>query len=136
MSTGSGAQFEMYRLVGLLWAVVWAASSSSVVADGHGYDNPGMGSTPCLVMTSLKAPGKAVGAGDAAEYMVDATLENVCGRTLDTEICVIHAVASGDPKRNCATQMVRPESTIRIRQSDAAGRVTGLEFSWRYLSVQ
>ena len=112
------------RLAGMSLTLLLLAGG---VAAEDGYDNPGLGDTPCLILKSYHASST----GDAAFGAV-AEVENVCGRSVEVAFCFPLVTPDEGAAPHCQNGVVRPWGSAEITVSDLPARLAGPDFSWRW----
>ncbi len=95
------------------------------------FDNPTLGTVPCIVLNRYDvAPAGRV--GDEAQYRASASVENICGRTLDVEFCFLTAAQEGEAGRSCYGAALRPWTSAEVNAPGSAARVVGTDYRWKY----
>ena len=117
-------------LIPLPAAALLLAAAAPAAAAEAAFDNPGMGSAPCVVLNQYAAT--TPGRGDAGTYAAFAELENICGRTVDVAFCFQLAEASGGEDALCVDGIIRPWSTAKRIAIESPVRITGPQYRWRY----
>lgn len=92
------------------------------------YDNPAMGSTPCVILQSYQSSSNA-----ADTFGAKATVENVCGRSVEVTFCFPLIAGSEEAEPHCTNGLLRPWATSRIEVSDLPTRLANPDYQWRYL---
>lgn len=121
-------------LVGLAAATVAGAAVAQEAAEppADGFDNPTLGSVPCVVLNEYDVAPTGQIEGET-QYRAYASVENVCGRTLDVEFCFITAaVDEGEAGRTCYGAALRPWMSAEVTKPGGAGRVVGTDYRWKY----
>jgi hypothetical protein len=96
------------------------------------YDNPTMGASPCIVLNDYRV--RTVERGSESPlYRARATIENICGRTMDVAFCFVQAEPVDDQDRSCYGAALRPGSVAQVENPGVPVRITNPEISWRYL---
>jgi len=98
---------------------------------GDDYDNPSMGSTPCITVDTYRVREVA---GGALPYKVDAILQNICGRSVELSLCLVYVTPVEGVDRSCYGSLVRPGSRAQILGAGVPVRVSRPEYSWRYIN--
>ncbi|NJO37253.1 MAG: hypothetical protein HC871_06085 [Rhizobiales bacterium] len=91
------------------------------------YDNPTLGSAPCLVLKSYQAINHG-----AAGYGAKAEVENICGRSVEVDFCFPLIDAGEDTEPYCRNGVIRPWATAEVRVDDLDNRLAGPDFRWRW----
>lgn len=92
------------------------------------YDNPAMGETPCVVLKSYQAL-----ANGTESYGAEATVENVCGRSVEIAFCFPFVAPGEDTEPHCTNGVIRPWATSRVEVNDLPARLAGPDYNWRWL---
>lgn len=122
-------------LAGLLAAAIAggaAAQDAAPAGDQPAFDNPTLASVPCVVLNryDVAPSGHADG---ATQYRASASVENICGRTLDVEFCFLTAAAEGgEAGRSCYGAALRPGASAEVNAPGADARVVGTDYRWKY----
>lgn len=95
------------------------------------YDNPSFGSVPCIVLNEFKVESTGLVPPDAG-YRGKATVENICGRTMDVSLCFLYAGADAESERSCFGGVMRPWDSVDVETKEGPVRVTGLDIDWKY----
>lgn len=107
--------------------------SVSFSANGaEGYDNPSVGSTPCIVLNDYRVS-SATHAEDQSMYQADATVENICARSVDVAFCFVYVKPIDEVDRSCFGGLVRPGSRTQIQGASLPARAARPDYKWRYL---
>jgi hypothetical protein len=114
------AVFGLGAMVVLYGQIAGAAES---------YDNPTNGTAPCVVLSHYDA--RALGRQPV--YRAQATIENICGRSMDVRFCFRYAVATDDGDQRCFQGTLRPGASTAVEVARSQTRLAGPEFQWRYL---
>ena len=91
------------------------------------YDNPATGGTPCVILQSYQASNGEGSFGAAA------TLENVCGRSVEISFCLPFVASEDAAEPHCRNGLLRPWATSRIEVSDLPTKLASPNYNWRYL---
>lgn len=127
---GSGIDaVRMALLAGLLAAATagGAAAQDAPAEEPPAFDNPALGTVPCVVLN-----GYDVAPTGNAQYRASASLENICGRTLDVEFCFLTAGEEGEAGRSCYGAALRPWMSAQVNAPGSAARVVGTDYRWKY----
>lgn len=113
----------------------WVSILSVLVVGGAAaasetYDNPGLGNAPCLVLNSYKT-----GAGRNDRFDAVASIENICGRSVEVALCFPYVEPVDDVDRQCFNGVVRPWAQSTVEISDLPVKLTGPDYQWRFLPV-
>lgn len=135
-----GVATEMKRLALLVGlgaaAAAWGtADAQEGTAPSGEFDNPALGSVPCVVLNryDVSPAGQANGTPQFKAY---ASVENICGRTLDLEFCFTMAESEeGEAARNCYGAALRPWTSAEVNKPGGPARVVGTDYRWRYIPV-
>ncbi len=92
------------------------------------YDNPAMGVTPCVVLQSYQASSNS-----AETFGARATVENVCGRSVEVSFCFPFVAPGEEIEPHCTSGLIRPWATSRVEVSDLPARIANPDYQWRYL---
>lgn len=118
-----------------LASAVLALASAVAASD---YDNPRTGiegnDVPCVVMQDYDVSSR--GAGETMTHSARVTLENICGRAMDTQLCFYlmpDADGEGDTSV-CSDLVVRPFGKEQVRLSRQEARVLTAKYQWRWLA--
>ena len=105
---------------------------------GHGalaqedFDNPTPGSAPCIVLNGYEVQAYQLDP-ETPLYRGRATIENICGRTMDVAFCFVRTGPYDETERDCYGGPLRPGSTAELETPAVALRITSPEIKWRYL---
>jgi hypothetical protein len=118
----------MHFLLVSLFLIATSAATSPVQAQ-DGYDNPSLGSAPCLVLKSYRSTvsGETFGA--------DATVENICGRSIEVAFCFPYLAPAEEAESHCVNGMIRPRAAAAIEVEDLPAQLSGPDYKWRYLPI-
>ena len=100
-----------------------------LAAAGETYDNPAMGDTPCIVLKSYQANANGI-----ESYGADATVENVCGRSVEIAFCFPLVAPGEETEPHCTSSVIRPWATSNVSVSDLPARLAGPDYQWRWLN--
>lgn len=98
----------------------------------EGFDNPTMGTAPCLVLTRYET-GRGRLADGGQGHTATARFENVCGRSLEVSFCFLYMEPVEDRDRACYAGALRPWAASFAETPPAAARIAGPDYAWRYL---
>lgn len=122
--------------MGQVWAVAgvccWLVVAGNHEAAAQDYDNPTMAGAPCVLLNSYEVEPTG-GGDDGSPYRASATIENICGRTLEVQFCFAYAPNDDGVERNCFQGPVRPWATSQVVNPETPFRITGSSYEWRYL---
>jgi hypothetical protein len=90
------------------------------------YDNPAMGGTPCVILQSYQTAN-----GDDS-FGAAATLENICGRSVEVSFCLPFATSEEAAEPHCTNGLLRPWATSRIEVSDLPSKLASPNYTWRW----
>ncbi len=110
-----------------LLGVVLMISLAPSAKASEAYDNPGMGDTPCVILQTYQASN-----GDSS-FGAAATLENVCGRSVEVSFCFPFVTTDDGIEPHCRNDVLRPWGTSRIVVSDLPAKLANPDYSWRWL---
>lgn len=105
-----------------------AIGLASMAQASESFDNPAMGTTPCVVLKSYQAL-----SNDAETFGAEAMVENVCGRSVEIAFCFPFVAPGEDTEPHCTNQVIRPWATSRVEVSDLPSRLAGPDYQWRWL---
>jgi len=91
------------------------------------YDNPTMGTTPCVILQSYQSSSNT-----ADSFGAKATVENVCGRSIEVSFCFPFIAANEDIEPHCTNGLLRPWATTRIEVSDLPAKLANPNYHWRW----
>lgn len=95
------------------------------------YDNPSTGAAPCIVLNRYEV--EPYRNNDSTVFRADATIENICGRTMEVRFCFLYSQAVDGKDRSCFSGPVRPWDTAEVVDPTAPARITRSDYQWRYL---
>ena len=104
--------------------------SAGNAAMGQDYDNPTQNGRACVVLNKYRT--KRRGGG---RYQASVAVENVCGRTMEVQVCMLYREAVEDSQALCMEDRVRPFSSWNADRVMAAARLAGVQISWRQLGT-
>jgi hypothetical protein len=104
-----------------------AVGLASMVNASDGYDNPGTGDTPCVVLESYQSLASGTGS-----FGAEATVENICGRSVEIAFCFPFVAPGEDTEPHCTSRLIRPWATSRIAVTDLPARLAGPDYRWRW----
>jgi hypothetical protein len=107
---------------------------AAVGADAaDGFDNPSWGGAPCLVLNDYQVRTSRV--ADETVFRANATVENICGRTLEVAFCFLYAEPTEeDVDRSCHSAVMRPWTRAQAQAPSAPTRIVGTDYQWRFLT--
>ena len=120
---------------GLAVALSLAAASAvaPAVAEETSWDNPGRGDAPCLVLHRYVLTPVGGSFISASTFRADATVGNMCGRSLEVALCFVYAEPVDGSDRSCFSGVIRPGGTTAAASGDTGVLITGPEFRWRWM---
>lgn len=104
-----------------------AAAQEAPAPATDGFDNPKLGSVPCIVLNRYD-----VEPAGQSQYRASAGVENICGRTLDVEFCFLTTAEEGEVGRSCYGAALRPWMKADVTKPGGPGRVVGTDYRWKY----
>lgn len=106
----------------VLFGVVTTANAAET------FDNPAMGTTPCVILKSYQA------SSDGADaYGAQAIVENVCGRSVEIAFCFPFVSPADDAAEpHCTNGLIRPWATSEVEVSGLPARLAGPNYQWRW----
>ena len=104
-----------------------AIGLTPVAGASETYDNPSMGSTPCVILNSYQAS-----ANGAETFGAEATVENVCGRSVEVSFCFPFVSPGEDTEPHCTSGLIRPWAKSEVVVSDLPSRLAGPDYQWRW----
>ena len=115
------------------WRCILGASAvliglGSTAKAAGSYDNPTMGDTPCVVLKSYQAI-----ADGTDSYGAEATVANVCGRSVEVAFCFPFVAPGEDTEPHCTSGLLRPWATSRVEVSDLPAQLATPDYQWRWL---
>ena len=112
------------------WRYLFGMAAMVAVAPGakasESYDNPAMSGTPCVILQSYQTSNGINSFGAAA------TLENVCGRSVEVAFCLPFVNSDEAAEPHCTNGLLRPWATSRIEVSDLPTKLASPDYSWRW----
>lgn len=96
------------------------------------YDNPTMGSVPCVVMNEYRITESEASDGHEA-FQGNAVVENLCSRSVDVAFCFVYVQPNEDADQTCFGGVVRPGSRSAIRNAALPVQAGRPEYQWRYI---
>lgn len=124
----------MMRLGLVLGGCVLAVLGGRAVEAAEPFDNPSAGATPCLALNRYEVTPTRTVEGISL-YQASASVENICGRTLEVVFCFVYAEPVNDADRSCFGAMMRPWSNARVEVPGSPTRIVSTEYRWRYIPV-
>ena len=113
-------------LVTLLLAFTAITAPVSAQED---YDNPTLGSAPCLVLKSYNSTAQGTTFG------ADAIVENICRRSIEVAFCFPYLAPAEEAESHCVNGVIRPLAAATIEVEDLPAQLAGPDYKWRYLPV-
>jgi hypothetical protein len=102
------------------------------------YDNPTMGETPCVVLshyvTDQRIGQAPIDSLNPPVQTAEAAVANVCGRSVEVELCINYVDPAEGDGAQCFTGFLRPWSRTDIQTVAAPVRFTGPTWNWRWVS--
>ena len=117
-------------MLGLGSILMWSVDQPRAA---EGFDTPRSASGPCLVLSSYEVSTSDAAAGERL-FRANATVENICGRTLEVAFCFLYAEPTDSVDRSCYSAVVRPWSRAQAAAPSAATRIVGTDYQWRFLT--
>ena len=113
------ARHCLLALAAAVALIPWAEASET-------YDNPTMGDTPCVILQSYQTSNGGESFGAAA------TLENVCGRSVEVTFCLPFVTSEESDEPHCSNGLLRPWGTSHIKVSDLPAKLASPDYNWRW----
>lgn len=124
---------EMMKLTLPLALLVTASAGAAAAQTQESFDNPGIGSVPCVVLKQYDTGQAKV--GGELHYRATASLENICGRSLEVRFCFVYAEAVDEVDRSCYGTVLRPWASAEAKLADVGSRIVATEYQWRFIPV-
>lgn len=115
-------------LGGCMLAVLGGQGAGAV----ESFDNPSAGATPCLALNRYEVKPTRTPEGISL-YQASASVENICGRTLEVVFCFVYAEPVNEADRSCFGAIMRPWSNAQVEVPGSPTRVVSTEYRWRYI---
>jgi len=102
------------------------------------YDDPTMGDTPCVVLahyaTDPRLGREPVDPMNLPERRAAAAVANICGRSVEVELCINYVEPMDGDGAACTTATLRPWSRSELHEVSVAAHFTGPIWHWRWVS--
>ena len=122
----------MARIVVILAILALCGAATATAAESGSYDNPVLGSTPCVVLTEYSVHPEAP-AGERAGFRASATFRNLCARAVDLALCLVFVTPVEDADRSCFGGLIRPGGLTQVSDVNVPVMVARPELQWRYV---
>lgn len=86
------------------------------------YDNPRAGDAPCIVVKDYTV----------ANQRPQATVQNICQRSVEVRFCFQYLDADGGAGQDCFAAPVRPGAMALVQGEAKPVRYTGPLYEWRF----
>jgi hypothetical protein len=124
----------MMRTGLVLGGCVLAVLGGQDAGAAESFDNPSAGATPCLALNRYEVQPTRTPEGISL-YQASASVENICGRTLEVVFCFIYAEPVNGADRSCFGAIMRPWSNAQVEAPVSPTRIVSTEYRWRYIPV-